>query len=128
MGLLTDDKSSEESGIVKLLRNHANKVSFLCFTSAIIVAAALVTENYVDTTYFSDNALLPGLVNREFTNQPYLKDVLTRLRKVAKSRPNELVADWLVNEFNSIGLHGYEHNFTLHYPFGKEQVSFRYFR
>ncbi|XP_053210386.1 glycosylphosphatidylinositol anchor attachment 1 protein-like [Panonychus citri] len=118
MGLLFD----ENKQILTLFTNHCNKISFLCICSAIIVTFTLVSEGYVDPTYFSENALLPGYVNREFSAQPYLNSVLTRLKDVTKSRPGEFVSDWLVNEFNSIGLHSYEHNYTFEYPFDDKKI------
>ncbi|CAG2112315.1 unnamed protein product, partial [Medioppia subpectinata] len=69
----------------------------------------------------SDNALLPGLVQREFTLKEMADQTLASLDKLADSLPEHTVPyEWLSDQFRQIGLEVYSHNFTFNYPFASK--------
>lgn len=121
MGLLTTDKTGEDGALATLLKKKSNFLCFLCYMSAIASAIALITEQFVDKTYFSDNALLPGLVKRDFDEKNYLNEVLSGITLATKD-VNGMPHDYLYQQFKSIGLDAQFHNYTFFYPFDKKQV------
>ena len=98
-------------------------------------------------TYFSENALLPGLVRGEFNDEraimAYLDDLKygwfsraflgisllftdnTFLRRTeAKKYPNSVPFPWLKASLTQLGLEVYSHNFTLNYPLSKDNANY----
>lgn len=121
MGLLTSDSSQKTSMLAKLVTSHWAKLSVVSYLSGLVVSALLISQ--CDRTYFSDNALLPGLVQREFTLSEFTDQTLEALNKVAESRPEDSIPyEWLTTQFRQLGLEVYWHNFTLKYPFGSKPV------
>ncbi|XP_054164940.1 glycosylphosphatidylinositol anchor attachment 1 protein-like [Oppia nitens] len=117
MGLLTSDGNNKTNILYKLVTNHWSKLSILSYLSGLVVSAILLSQS--DRTYFSDNALLPGLVQREFTYKEMTDETLKQLEQVAQQLPQDVVPyNWLIKQFQQIGLEVYSHNFTLNYPFG----------
>lgn len=66
MGLLTDPGKSDK--FAKVLVNHHLKLSAVSFVVGLGWLLCLVDDNFNMKTYFSENALLPGLVLPEFTS------------------------------------------------------------
>lgn len=123
------DKTDEpaKSRLMETIKQHCGKLSVLSYLTAFLVFALLISEPFCDKTYFSDNALLPGYVNREFSSKQQVQSNLKELRQSVK-RSNDLGADssaasrmpvdWLVNKFKSFGLQVYTQQFEFRYPFG----------
>lgn len=128
MGLLTADKSSRVNFVFSFVHKYGNRVSVLLYLSGILTFAVFISEQWSEKTYFSDNALLPGLVNREFTltsqSDSLLKVLLDETKKSAGKIPYERIE----YEFQRIGLEVYYQNFTLNYPLHTKPVMypFRY--
>ncbi|KAK6633177.1 hypothetical protein RUM43_012921 [Polyplax serrata] len=78
--------------------------------------ALLTNPNTGDGTYFSENALLPGLVQGGFDEDISAKKLVLELQEVMQSHPNQITFEWLMAKFNEINLDAYVHNFTLTYP------------
>lgn len=78
--------------------------------------------NISEGTYFSENALLPGLVQGGFDEDVTAKKLFLELRGVLQSSPNEVPFDWLIQKFNEIGMDAYLHNFKLTYPLANNKV------
>ncbi|CAG2177702.1 unnamed protein product, partial [Oppiella nova] len=99
------------------------KLSVVSYLSALVVSVLLLNQS--DRTYFSDNALLPGLVQREFTLKEMAEQTLNSLNKLSEEIPENTVPyEWLSSQFKQIGLEVYSHNFTFNYPFAsKPQYS-----
>lgn len=121
MGLLTMDKSGEDESLKKLLKSKSNLLCSLSYFFAIASALALMTEYFVDKTYFSDNAFLPGLVKRDFNEKVFLDEILNGI-KVAAKEANGMPHNWFYEQFQTLGLDVHFHNYTLRYPFAKEKV------
>ena len=65
MGLLTDPAKSDKFS--KFLILHHTKLSALVYVAGLCWLAALVDDNFNLKVKFSENALLPGLVQSGFT-------------------------------------------------------------
>ena len=118
--------------LVDHLRNHLGKLSFALYLSGIISFGLMFYEGAnIDKTYFSDNALLPGLVNREFTIIPsYISNLEKSLEKELNSQtvgPGKMPVSWLMSTLASTGVETYAQNFTFNYPFGSKPVSCNFF-
>ena len=116
MGLLTKD--SKENCLVSFVGRHLHALCFLLFCLSISGFLLIASERVCDRTYFSDNALLPGLVQREFAQQKQTDQLLEQLQ--SQSHGDRLPAAWLTKQFQAFGLEVYEQNFTLFYPFGRK--------
>lgn len=76
-------------------------------------------------TYFSENALLPGLVKGQLndnTGSSY-RDHFRELNAEAQHYETETPHAYLISKFKNLRLETYSHNFTLNYPLKKNTVS-----
>lgn len=129
--MTTEIDKENRSGLLGVIKNHYAKISILSYLIAFIVFALLISEYVCDKTYFSDNALLPGFVKREFNSQ-HISDNLKNLRSLKLEELTEsqnakqtssMPVDWLVNEFQNIGLQVYSQKFEFNYPFGEKKPN-----
>jgi len=123
MGLLTSDKTGKFNAITKPIALYSNLISVVAFTAGVLSFGYFISEQHCDRTYFSDNALLPGLVNREFTNGALAEQLHDALLRESKSHLGKMPYSWLTAQFRQMGLEVYTHNFSLTYPFGRKSVS-----
>nr|CAD7447760.1 unnamed protein product [Timema bartmani] len=72
----------------------------------------------LDRTYFSENALLPGLVKGDFDEDMTAKNYQSELLEESSRYPNSMPYSWLLAKFRQLSLDVYTHNFTLNYPLG----------
>ena len=79
---------------------------------------------YNHKTYFSENALLPGLVKVEFDMEDIAKQYLEDLKEEAQKSPNSPPFPWIEARLKQMGLEVYRHNFTLKFPLGKEKQTY----
>lgn len=73
-------------------------------------------------TYFSENALLPGLVTKESNLESSAKQFHRELLDEMERYPDSMPYAWLLGKFHQLSLDVYTHNFTLKYPFREQQV------
>ena len=66
-------------------------------------------------TYFSENALLPGLVETEYNNHAIASRYYREL--ISLSSLKSIPAQWLLSKMSEIGLASYQQNFTALIPF-----------
>ncbi|KAI5712072.1 hypothetical protein M8J75_005513 [Diaphorina citri] len=118
MGLLTDPGTGEGIFTHSLLR-YSNKTSFFLYTVALVWFALLAHEEINIGTYFSENALLPGLVKGDYSEDEIAKSFLSELTNEVESSNGQMPIPYLMARFHQLGLEAYIHNFTLHYPLGK---------
>lgn len=78
MGLLSDPEYGSVKW-VKVLKKVHTPVCFLCYVGAIIWFVMLGNREFNNETYFSENALLPGLVTNEFNGEYAAKQFYTDL-------------------------------------------------
>lgn len=116
MGLLNDTKSRRKMSA--FIIQHSNKLMILSFIVGIIWFCLLASDAFNNKTYFSENALLPGLVDRKFNPGSNMKRLLDSLKDEVASHPSSLPSAWIQGHFRQIGLDVYENNFTIQYPLG----------
>lgn len=99
---------------------------FALYFIGLAMSFAIISEPFTMKTYFSDNSLLPGLVNREFSlgmeTEYYLRDmdVLTKTsnRDPQSSDSNtslqntQTIVNFIKHEFNNFGLRILEQSFN----------------
>lgn len=121
MGLLTDP-STGKGKLTKLLLTYYNKCCALLVISGVIGFCALAYPSVNASTYFSENALLPGLVKSQFREDReaglYYEELVDEMKKYGDSIPYP----WLLGKFRQIGLDTYTHNFSLRSPLSKKEV------
>ncbi|GFY67740.1 glycosylphosphatidylinositol anchor attachment 1 protein [Trichonephila inaurata madagascariensis] len=120
MGLLNDSKSQKKMSAI--LVRHSQKLIALSFLCGIIWFAILASDVFNNKTYFSENALLPGLVVREFNPRSSLSRLLEALKEEASAHPSQIPSAWIQGHFRQLGLDVYQNNFTVQYPFGSKPV------
>ncbi|XP_076469797.1 GPI-anchor transamidase component GPAA1-like [Babylonia areolata] len=116
MGLLTNTKQRQAlmQGIVK----YHQKLSVLFYIVGVVWFLALAHRPLNAGTYFSENALLPGLVESDLPHGfPSLSSYM-QLLKAEMNKDKKIVPKaWIFKEFQNLGLDTYRHNFTIKYPF-----------
>ncbi|KAL1494279.1 hypothetical protein ABEB36_009903 [Hypothenemus hampei] len=95
MGLLTDP-SGDQRGIIWF--------------------ASLASPLFNASTYFSENALLPGLVKSTFKEDRFALQYFQELQDETQKHESSIPYSWLLAKFRQIGLDSYTHDFTLHSP------------
>ncbi|KAF8793615.1 Glycosylphosphatidylinositol anchor like protein [Argiope bruennichi] len=100
-----------------ILIQHSNKLIILSFVCGIVWFAVLASDVFNNKTYFSENALLPGLVVREFNPRAALSRLLDAMNKeVSALSLKALPSAMILEQFRQLGLDVYENNFTVNYP------------
>lgn len=123
MGLLTDP-SAGQGKITKALLKYNQKLCILLYVAGVVWFCLLAYPPMNTATYFSENALLPGLVRSEFRHDRLGQRYYTELLDEMKQYPDSIPYPWLTAKFRQLGLDTYTHNFTLNYPLGKAQVRY----
>ncbi|XP_034933569.1 glycosylphosphatidylinositol anchor attachment 1 protein [Chelonus insularis] len=122
MGLLTDPRAGNMK-IIKIIVRWETQICALMYIAGIIWMMLLALPYFNDSTYFSENALLPGLVtkesNLESTARQYYRELLDEMSK----DPNRMPLPWISAKLNQLHLDVYTHNFSLNYPFQKHQFT-----
>jgi len=116
MGILTDPNNSKRSAIGDLIMNHYLKISWLSYFAGLIFLFVLPHPWYSHKTYFSENALLPGLVTGEFNEQKATKRYYEDLKEENTRYPGQAPFPWLEAQFKQLGLDVYRQEFELGYP------------
>ncbi|CAH0551800.1 unnamed protein product [Brassicogethes aeneus] len=115
MGLLTDP-SAEQGKATKALLKYHTKLSLLLYLSGVVWFCVLAYPSMNASTYFSENALLPGLVKSEFREDKSAERFLHELEDEMKKYKDSVPYSWILAKFQQIGLDTYTHNFTLNSP------------
>ncbi|XP_059622578.1 glycosylphosphatidylinositol anchor attachment 1 protein [Phlebotomus argentipes] len=125
MGLLTDPSAlSQKTKYAKLLQKHCKLLCNLLFLGGVCWFVALTDTSLNHGTYFSENALLPGLVysNLKKETMSFAATLQGDFSRERESHQNTMPTSWLLAKMKQIGLDAATHNFTLHYPFGGGKV------
>ncbi|CAK1591425.1 unnamed protein product [Parnassius mnemosyne] len=124
MGLLSDPEYGSVKW-VRILKKVNGPLCFLCYIAAIIWFFMLANKDFNNETYFSENALLPGLVTKEFNAESSANRFYSEFLQELEDKYEETDAmpvPWLVAKMSQLHLEVYTHNFTLKYPMGEGQV------
>ncbi|KAJ8964724.1 hypothetical protein NQ317_009211 [Molorchus minor] len=120
MGLLTDP-SAGQGKLVKALLKHYSKLCVLLYLGGIIWFCSIAHPAINSKTYFSENALLPGLVKSHFYGDEMISMFYNELSDEMTKYDDSIPYPWLLAKFKQIGLDSYTHNFTLHSPLAKKE-------
>lgn len=71
--------------LISLLRSWSNVLCGLLYLAGVVYFGCLVYPAFNAKTYFSENALLPGLVDEEFMRPPAMNTFMKDLSKLSKS-------------------------------------------
>ncbi|CAO1411146.1 unnamed protein product [Diamesa tonsa] len=123
MGILSDPNkslSTKKSKYAIMLCKYHNLLCFVLYLAGIVWFCLLSHKNFNSGTYFSENALLPGLVYSEIKMESVnmAKNLLNELENERTTHKSSLPYPWVQAKMKQIGLETYTHNFTLNYPFG----------
>ena len=122
MGLLTNANSGQ--GPLFTLMNHvvahAKIISWLFYILGVAFIFVIPHSEFTNKTYFSENALLPGLVRIEFDLEHIAKQYLEDLREEAQKTPNAPPFPWIEARLRQMGLEVYTHNFSLNFPLSND--------
>ncbi|RVE52116.1 hypothetical protein evm_003189 [Chilo suppressalis] len=97
----------------------------LCYVGALVWFMMLGNKEFNNETYFSENALLPGLVTNEFNGEQSAKQFFSEFQQELEDKyddTDDMPVPWLVAKMSQLHLEVYTHNFTLNYPLGQGQV------
>ena len=81
-----------------------------------IVCVVLAHPVYNERIYFSENALLPGLVTGTFNQDRAAVSFLQDLQEENKKYPGHAPFPWLEAQLRQMGLEVYQQEFSLSYP------------
>ncbi|XP_035895459.1 glycosylphosphatidylinositol anchor attachment 1 protein [Anopheles stephensi] len=120
MGLLTNPSISQKAKYCRKLVRYNTAICLTLYLLGVGFFCALPDVNFNSGTYFSENALLPGLVNSELEMETVnlVKSLSAELQRERESYPKALPYPWLLAKMRRFGLETHTHNFTLNYPFG----------
>lgn len=118
MGLLTDPNSGSDGGIFSRILQYGSVLSWILFMAGVGFIFVMPHPEFSHKTYFSENALLPGLVKGDYVDDGKVASFLEDLRFESKKYDNSLPYPWLEAKFRQLGLEVYTHNFTLTFPLG----------
>lgn len=122
MALLTGTGATQRNAKFAKLLVRGNTLVCLLLYVVGLVYFWMLGHNYLSHgTYFSENALLPGLVYSEIKT-----DTVNYAQRLAAELQHERTGAhrtdtphvWLQARMRQIGLETYTQNFTLHYPLG----------
>ncbi|XP_045476144.1 glycosylphosphatidylinositol anchor attachment 1 protein [Harmonia axyridis] len=120
MGLLTDP-NCDQGKLTKALLKYHNVICIIFYIAGGIAFSLLASKELSNNTYFSENALLAGLVKSEFRDDSLARLYFKELQDEMVKYEHSLPYPWLLAKFQQIGLDTYTHNFTLHPVLGKSQ-------
>jgi len=120
MALLSSRKSYDK--VAGFLHRYDNVLCLMCFVVGASWFLLLAYSDLNARTYFSENALLPGLVEPDFRHghqasdyHQALKDEVKR-RKSSDELRNRIPVSWIMDKFAEIGLDGYSQNYSFRHP------------
>ena len=123
MGLLTDPNSGGVNRPLQMISEHHKLVSLLLYVAGLVFLLVLAHPVYNERTYFSENALLPGLVTGGYDQDRSAVHYLTSLQEENKKYPGHAPLPWLEAQFKQLGLEVYTQHFSLHYPLRNSSFS-----
>ena len=120
MGLLTDPNSAGKGSnkLVQIISDYHRPLSWLSYCGGLVFLLVLAHPLYNERTYFSENALLPGLVKETFNQDRAAVSFLQDLVEENKKYPGHAPFPWLEAQLRQLGLEVYQQQFSLSYPLG----------
>lgn len=116
MGILSDPQKRQK--IVAVIANYNNKLCFVCYVAGVAWFLALAYPPMNAKNYFSENALLPGLVENEFYSSADIKAYIDEYKAQLKKDVRKVPREWVYDQLRSLGLDTYIQNYSIRYPLG----------
>jgi len=123
MGILTDPNSKGRNKLGSLLTKYYAPLSWLSYVAGLIFLLVLAHPLYNAKTYFSENALLPGLVTSSYNENRAAMKYHTDLVEENQKYPGHAPFPWLVAQFKQLGLEVYQQQFSLTYPLANNSFT-----
>jgi len=123
MGILTDPNNRQRTALGNIIINHFSKLSWLSYFAGLIFIFVLPHPLYNNKTYFSENALLPGLVTGEFNEDRTAERFYEDFKEENARYPGQAPFPWLEAQFKQLGLDVYRQSFTLNYPLANSSFT-----
>ncbi|CAG2215993.1 GAA1 [Mytilus edulis] len=114
MGLLSDPKKRQK--ILDVISKYNNHLSVLCYIAGVTWFLALAYQPLNARTYFSENALLPGLVENEFYPELDMEALVQEYNEQLQKEKKNVPRKWVADQFTALGLDTYIQNYTILYP------------
>lgn len=88
MGILSSPTDGGQSPLSRMVTKLGNRIAWILYLIGVAGFFAILWPSMNDHTYFSENALLPGLVDEEFSplNARKAFELMGRLRKSTKTK------------------------------------------
>ena len=124
MGLLTNANSGQGPlfNMLNFVVAHAKIISWAFYILGVVFIFVMPHSEFTNKTYFSENALLPGLVRIEFDIEHIAKQYLEDLREESQKTPSTPPFPWIEARLKQMGLEVYRHNFSIKFPLGRGEV------
>ncbi|XP_064640517.1 glycosylphosphatidylinositol anchor attachment 1 protein-like [Lineus longissimus] len=116
MGFLTG--TSSRARIVRVVLKSHRILTFLCYFGGIAGFLAMAYFPFNNRTYFSENALLQGLVDDNFNLPADAKTYYDQFMEEVKKTDSEIPHKWLKSKFREIGLDTYTQTYHFKFPYG----------
>jgi len=123
MGILTDPNSKGRNKLGSLLTKYYAPLSWLSYLAGLIFLLVLAHPLYNAKTYFSENALLPGLVTSSYNENRAAMKYHTDLVEENQKYPGHAPFPWLVAQFKQLGLEVHQQQFSLTYPLANNSFT-----
>jgi len=123
MGILTDPNSKGRNKLGSLLTKYYAPLSWVSYVAGLIFLLVLAHPFYNAKTYFSENALLPGLVTSSYNENRAAMKYHTDLVEENQKYPGHAPFPWLVAQFKQLGLEVYQQQFSLTYPLANNSFT-----
>lgn len=112
MGLLSD--SSGRDKLISFINQYGTKVGIISYLSGIIWMVLLANHEFNAKNYFSENQLLPGMVDTYFSNTHQFYKHLRELQKICKADEENVQTRMNVKkEMEQLNLDVYEQKFHV---------------
>lgn len=116
MGLLTDPNSKQRTQLAVTVARFYTPLSWVCYLGGLALLLLLPHPWYSNRTYFSENALLPGLVTSHYSEERAAQQYHVSLREEGEKYPGQAPFPWIQAQFRQLGLEVHTQPFTLTYP------------
>ncbi|XP_019629452.1 PREDICTED: glycosylphosphatidylinositol anchor attachment 1 protein-like [Branchiostoma belcheri] len=115
MGLLSDPKSRERFS--RIAAKYNSPLCFLAYVVGVVWFLALAYKPFNHKTYFSENALLPGLVEGKFRTENTASRISQAMKEIKNvTRDGPMPVAWVVNQLRDLGLDTYTQEYIQTIP------------
>jgi len=109
--LLANPKSREK--VVQWLKKNGGRLAVLSYAVGVVWMLALPHHELSARNYFSENQLLPGLVDTYFPMSQYTRNMFRTLQTTRREGGREAVKNLLLKEFFKLSFDIHEQNFHV---------------